>query len=102
VDGTPINNQTISTSGGDNVGGGTVTPNRAYDINPDDIASVEVLKSAAAAAIYGARASQGVILITTKKGRAGQTQYSLRTTYSDDRVNRCRRCSASSTSGRAA
>jgi TonB-linked SusC/RagA family outer membrane protein len=88
VDGTPINNQTISTSGGSNVGGGTVTPNRAYDINPDDIESIEVLKSAAAAAIYGARASQGVILITTKKGRAGQTNYSLRTTVSSDEVNR--------------
>jgi TonB-linked SusC/RagA family outer membrane protein len=88
VDGTPINNQTISTSGGDNVGGGTVTPNRAYDINPDDIASIEVLKSAAAAAIYGARASQGVILITTKRGRAGQTSYSLRSTVTSDEANR--------------
>jgi TonB-linked SusC/RagA family outer membrane protein len=88
VDGTPINNQTISTSGGDNTGGATVTPNRAYDINPDDIESIEVLKSAAAAAIYGARASQGVVLITTKKGRAGQPRYSLRVTGSDDRTNR--------------
>ena len=88
VDGTPINNQTVSTSGGTNVGGATVTTNRAYDLNPDDIESVEVLKSAAAAAIYGARASQGVILITTKKGRAGQTHYALRSTGSVDHVNR--------------
>ncbi len=88
VDGTPINNETNSTSGGTNVGGATVTTNRAYDLNPDDIENVEVLKSAAAAAIYGARASQGVILITTKRGRAGQTRYSLRSTASSDQVNR--------------
>ena len=88
VDGTPINNETTSTSGGTNVGGATVSTNRAYDLNPDDIESVEVLKSAAAAAIYGARASQGVILITTKRGRAGQTRYSLRSTGTVDHVNR--------------
>lgn len=42
------------------------------DVNPDDIASIEVLKDAASLAIYGARASNGVILITTKKGKAGK------------------------------
>jgi TonB-linked SusC/RagA family outer membrane protein len=85
VDGTPINNETLYT--GDETGG-TVAPNRAYDLNPGDIESVEILKSAAAGAIYGARASQGVILITTKKGRAGQTRYSLRSTLTRDQVNR--------------
>ena len=85
VDGTPINNQTIYTG---DATGGTVAPNRALDLNPDDIENVEVLKSAAAAAIYGARASQGVILITTKKGRAGQVHYSLRSTLTTDDVNR--------------
>lgn len=85
VDGLPINNQTISTAGSTS---GTVSTNRAYDLNPDDIANIEVLKSAAAAAIYGARASQGVILITTKRGRAGSTRYSLRSTGTVDQVNR--------------
>nr|MBA3672238.1 SusC/RagA family TonB-linked outer membrane protein [Gemmatimonadaceae bacterium] len=85
VDGTPINNQTIYTGSST---GGTVAPNRAYDLNPDDVESVEILKSSAAAAIYGARASQGVILITTKKGRAGQTHYSARSTLTSDQVNR--------------
>lgn len=85
VDGTPINNQTIYTGAQT---GGTVAPNRAYDLNPDDIESIEILKSAAAAAIYGARASQGVILITTKKGRAGQTRYAVRSTFTDDKVTR--------------
>ncbi|MEP0547120.1 MAG: SusC/RagA family TonB-linked outer membrane protein [Rhodothermales bacterium] len=45
--------------------------NRIADINPEDIESVEVLKGASAAAIYGSRASNGVVVISTKKGRAG-------------------------------
>ena len=43
-------------------------------INPDDIESISVLKDASAAAIYGVRASNGVILITTKKGRPGRAK----------------------------
>ena len=46
-------------------------------INPQDIASIDVLKDASAAAIYGARAANGVIVITTKKGKAGRTQLDL-------------------------
>src|SRR3954463_6556739 len=45
--------------------------NRIADLNPDDIENIEVLKGAAAAAIYGSKASGGVIMITTKRGRAG-------------------------------
>ncbi len=48
--------------------------NRLADLNPDDIESIEVLKGASAAAIYGTRANAGVVLITTKKGKAGKTQ----------------------------
>lgn len=47
------------------------------DINPDDIASIEILKDASAQAIYGARASNGVILITTKKGKAGKMRVAV-------------------------
>ncbi|MFA5299276.1 MAG: TonB-dependent receptor [Lutibacter sp.] len=47
------------------------------DINPDDIASIEVLKDASAQAIYGARASNGVILVTTFKGKEGKMKVSL-------------------------
>lgn len=47
------------------------------DVNPDDISSMEVLKDASAQAIYGARASNGVILITTKKGTAGKVKIGL-------------------------
>ncbi len=94
VDGVPIDNLTVSTSAqfdpanlGDAVGGTSAT-NRAGDINPADIESIEILKGAAAGAIYGARAGQGVILITTKSGHPGATRYSLRTSVSSDRVNK--------------
>ncbi len=50
-------------------------------INPNDIASISVLKDASAAAIYGVRASNGVILITTKKGKAGRPRVSLDARY---------------------
>jgi TonB-linked SusC/RagA family outer membrane protein len=95
VDGLPIDNSSYSTSNfnpTDELGtgeiSGTAQMNRAMDINPDDIESVEILKGPAAGAIYGARAGQGVVLITTKKGRAGQTRYSLRTSYSWDDMTR--------------
>ena len=48
------------------------------DINPEEIASMEVLKDAAATAIYGARASNGVILITSKRGKAGSSSINLK------------------------
>ncbi|WP_422105494.1 SusC/RagA family TonB-linked outer membrane protein [Winogradskyella sp.] len=51
-------------------------------VNPNDIESVEVLKDAASAAIYGSRGANGVILVTTKKGRAGKTSFSYNTFYS--------------------
>ncbi|MBI4501904.1 MAG: SusC/RagA family TonB-linked outer membrane protein [Gemmatimonadetes bacterium] len=51
--------------------------NRIADLNPNDIESVEVLKGASAAAIYGSKASNGVIIITTKRGRVGAPQFSI-------------------------
>ncbi|MFN9088651.1 MAG: SusC/RagA family TonB-linked outer membrane protein, partial [Gemmatimonadaceae bacterium] len=51
--------------------------NRLADLNPNDVESIEVLKSAAATAIYGSRATNGVVVITTKKGSAGQTRWNL-------------------------
>ena len=51
--------------------------NRLADLNPDDIASVEVLKGAAASAIYGSKATNGVILITTKRGEIGKPRFSI-------------------------
>ena len=56
--------------------------NTMADLDPSMIESVEVLKDAAAASIYGSRAGNGVILITTKKGRAGETKFSANVSYS--------------------
>lgn len=61
---------------------GTVNPN----INPDDIQSLDVLKDASAAAQYGAQASKGVIVITTRHGTAGANQFSLNTYYGIQQV----------------
>jgi TonB-dependent starch-binding outer membrane protein SusC len=58
------------------------------DINPGDIASVEILKDAAAQAIYGARAANGVILITTKRGAAGQIKVNYSGYYGTQQVTR--------------
>ena len=84
VDGVPIDNTTYATGPST---GSTVAPNAASDINPADIESVEILKGSAAAAIYGARAAEGVVLITTKSGRVGPTRYSLRTTMQFDEAS---------------
>ena len=86
VDGTPIDNSSTFTSTTGDIG--TVTSNRASDINPNDVESVEVLKGAAATMLYGQRASAGVILITTKAGRAGETRYTLTSNMAFDEVNR--------------
>jgi TonB-linked SusC/RagA family outer membrane protein len=95
VDGVPIDNSSFSTTNFNLVEGltageieGTTQVNRAVDVNPNDIESVEILKGPAAAAIYGSRAGQGVVLITTKKGRPGATRYSLRTTVGVDNITR--------------
>ena len=53
--------------------------NRSADINPNDIESIEVLNGGAAAAIYGSRAANGVVLITTKKGKSGAATYAFST-----------------------
>ena len=65
VDGVPIDNRSYGNAGS---GGGVDLPNGAADINPDDIESVTVLKGPNAAALYGLRAGNGVIVITTKRG----------------------------------
>ncbi len=51
--------------------------NRLADLNPDEIENIQILKSAAASAIYGSQATNGVVLITTKRGRGGNTQFHL-------------------------
>lgn len=53
------------------------TPNPMADINFNDIESIEILKDASAAAIYGARGSNGVVLLTTKRGKSGKTNFNV-------------------------
>jgi len=87
IDGVIVNND-ANQSGIDVVtaatGAGSSRPqgqptNRIGDINPNDIESIEVLKGASAAAIYGAKASNGVIIIKTKRGRGGKTKFNFST-----------------------
>jgi TonB-linked SusC/RagA family outer membrane protein len=72
----------ISNSGGIN----DVSP--LSTINPNDIESVEVLKDASASAIYGARAANGVVLITTKRGKSGRTNVSIESYYGVQQVTK--------------
>ncbi|WP_430965139.1 SusC/RagA family TonB-linked outer membrane protein [Spongiimicrobium sp. 2-473A-2-J] len=77
VDGVYISNIQLangsSVASGANAGREEGGSNRVSDINPEDIESIEVLKGASAAAIYGTRANAGVVIITTKRGSAGKT-----------------------------
>ena len=70
IDGTPIDNETGNSRNTQTGRGGVDFGNAAMDINPADIASVSILKGAAASALYGSRGANGVVLITTKKGKA--------------------------------
>ena len=87
IDGIPISNsangnaQPTSTYGGSPDGGDGIS-----NLNPEDIASISVLEGASAAALYGSQAQNGVILITTKKGRAGQTQINVSSSLFADQV----------------
>lgn len=67
----------ITRSSGSTTSSQDQTVNRLADLNPNDIESIEVLKSAAASAIYGSRATNGVVVITTKKGTAGTTKWTV-------------------------
>jgi len=72
VDGVAMDNSNYNTTDTQRGAGGVDYGNMANDINPDDIESVSVLKGPTAAALYGSRAANGVILITTKKAKAGK------------------------------
>lgn len=73
IDGFPLSNSSASSNGSFSTG------NPLDNINPNDIENIEVLKDAAAAAIYGSRASNGVVLITTKRGKTGKPAISYNT-----------------------
>jgi TonB-linked SusC/RagA family outer membrane protein len=79
VDGVKMDNSTASL--GTQIGTGGAQISRFDDINPDDIETIEVLKGPAASALYGTAAANGVIQITTKRGRSGRTQWRLFSQY---------------------
>ncbi|TRX58310.1 SusC/RagA family TonB-linked outer membrane protein [Fulvivirga sp. M361] len=81
VDGIPISNASGSGTGG------VLQQSRLNDINPDDIARMDVLKGSSAAALWGTRAANGVIIITTKKGQAkDKVDIAFRSTFSVDKI----------------
>lgn len=89
VDGVPLNNSTSYGGGNDLTGGrtgGVSSGSRLNDINPNDIESLQILKGASAAALWGSRAANGVIVITTKSGSSGKAKVSFKSTYSVDVV----------------
>lgn len=93
VDGMPIaSNSDIDTDSKNNGSvSGTDYANRAVDINPNDIESIEVLKGQAAAALYGIRASNGVIVITTKSGKGlakGKPHIEVSSSIAFDKISR--------------
>ena len=88
IDGMPVSN--ASDNLGTAAGNGIVQQSRINDVNPEDIERMEVLKGASAAALWGTRAANGVIVITTKKGRdtQGKVNITFKSTVSFDRVNK--------------
>ncbi|MCE1198487.1 MAG: TonB-dependent receptor [Marinilabiliales bacterium] len=82
IDGFPL--ATATTNGAGNF----ATGNPLDNINPNDIESIQVLKDASAAAIYGSRASNGVILITTKRGQAGKPKITYNTYFGINQASR--------------
>ena len=93
IDGIPVNDAAgqpdISGSLGDGkYRSGGVDKSPLNFINPNDIASIEVLKDASAASIYGARAGAGVVLITTKKGAEGKSKIDYTGTYGIQQVDK--------------
>ena len=82
IDGVPVDNST--TESGSTPRG---LSNRAADINPNDIESMNVLKGAAATALYGVRAANGAVIITTKKGKAGDVRINVNSSIGFEEVN---------------
>ncbi|MBX2967345.1 MAG: SusC/RagA family TonB-linked outer membrane protein [Cyclobacteriaceae bacterium] len=84
VDGVPIDNQTF-----DNGNFSRGMSNRAADINPNDIETISILKGAAATGLYGVRAANGAVVITTKSGRSGSgLTINVGSSFSADKINK--------------
>lgn len=79
VDGVPLDNTNVNDTDGQRGAGGRDYGDATFDINPDDIESVTVLKGGPAAALYGSRAGNGAILYTTKSAKRGRTSVEFNT-----------------------
>ena len=89
IDGSPVSTRTLDSGGREtSERGHPESSSRMADINMEDIESIEVLKGAAASAIYGSRASNGVILITTKSGTTGKTRITYKANYGISGMNK--------------
>ncbi len=86
VDGIPFNNSNFNTGATARGAGGVDYGDTSADINPDDIESVVVLKGGPAAALYGARAINGAIVYTTKRGKGGRSQIIVNSGISIDEI----------------
>ncbi|MBA4744689.1 MAG: TonB-dependent receptor [Muricauda sp.] len=86
VDGVPFASDPINYSQTSGILGGSISP--LNGINPADIEKIEVLKDADATAIYGSRGANGVVLITTKKGRSGKAEFNIHLNTSLGRATR--------------
>ncbi|WP_353140076.1 TonB-dependent receptor [Pseudopedobacter sp.] len=87
IDGMPVNDAAAIGAAG--VGGATNNPNNRNplnSLNPSDIASIEILKDASSTAIYGARGANGVVLITTKRGKEGKLTVNYNVTFGEQQV----------------
>lgn len=89
IDGIPLEDNTIrSGDGSSSASNMDFNRNPLNNINPNDIESIEVLKDASSAAIYGSRGANGVVIITTKQGKAGKTKVDASYEYGISNVNR--------------
>lgn len=87
IDGVPMDNSNYNTTNTQRGAGGRDYGDASFDINPDDIESMSVLKGGPATALYGSRAGNGVILITTKRGKKGRDEITLNTGVSLESVS---------------
>ena len=90
VDGVPFTSNTVSNMGYDGLGGSDGQTGNSFlaTLNPNDIESIDVLKDASAQAIYGSQAANGVLLITTKKGKSGEDKITYDFSYGLQQVAR--------------
>ena len=85
IDGIVMDNGTTTVSTSGSLRG---LSNRAADINPDDVETISILRGGAATALYGQAGSNGVVVITTKSGKAGKMRIGFSTTYGIDEINK--------------